>query len=238
MSRISRIFQLLQTFRRLQPPVTAGALANAMGVSERTVYRDVETLRGLGAVIDGTAGYGYALSEDPALPPMMFGDEEIEALVLGLREVREIGDKTLADAAETALRKLQARLPDAQSTRLKHAVLSAKRFLNLPEIKIDTRELRRLTWAERVLSISYQNAEGVKTKRQIYPLGIVFFDQSRVLLAWCCLRQSYRSFRLDRISSFSETGVSFRPRRVSMLREFLKDISEDQPESQPGEEGN
>ena len=124
MARTNRLFQLMQALRNHRPPVTAALLAAETGVSERTLYRDIEALRGLGAVIDGTAGYGYALTEDPALPPMMFNDEEIEALVLGLRDVQAIGDPALAKAAGNALTKLQARLPSAQAHRLKHAVLS------------------------------------------------------------------------------------------------------------------
>jgi predicted DNA-binding transcriptional regulator YafY len=226
MPRIDRLFHLLQTFRRLTPPVTAAGLAREMGVSERTVYRDIDTLRGVGAIIDGTAGYGYVLTEDPALPPMMFNDEEIEALVLGLREVRELGDDTLAEAAVSALGKLKARLPEAQSTRLRNAVLSAKRFGNMPPITIDTRALRRATWDERIVELDYADVDGNETVRRVMPLSIVFFDQTRVLLAWCCLREDFRTFRLDRIADFRITDDSFRPRRVGMLRECLARIQE------------
>lgn len=225
MARFDRLFQLMQIIRNTSGPVTAARLAVEMDVSERTIYRDIDTLRGAGAIIDGTAGYGYVLTEDPALPPMMFGDDEIEALVLGLREVREIGDDTLANAAISALSKLKARLPEAQKRRLQNAVLSAKRFHSLPEITIDTAALRRAAWNEKAIDIEYADAAGAKTQRHIYPLGIVFFDAARVLLAWCCLRQDYRSFRLDRITSFTESDESFRPRRVTMLRTYLDKIA-------------
>ena len=221
MSRIDRLFHLLQTFRRLPPPVTAASLAHEMGTSERTIYRDIDTLRGVGAIIDGTAGYGYVLTEDPALPPMMFNDDEIEALVLGLREVREIGDDTLADAAITALTKLKARLPVAQSTRLQNAVLTAQRFNELPKITIDTGALRQFTWEERIIEIDYADVNSTQTSRRIKPLSIVFFDQTRVLLAWCCLRDDFRCFRLDRITTFHPTQDSFRPNRVRLLRDCL-----------------
>ena len=226
MPRIDRLFHLLQTFRRLTPPVTAAALAREMGMSERTIYRDIDTLRGVGAIIDGTAGYGYVLTEDPALPPMMFNDEEIEALVLGLREVREIGDDTLAEAAVSALNKLKARLPETQSMRLRNAVLSARRFHDRPEITIDTKELRKVTWEERIIEIDYADVEGTQTTRRIKPLSIVFFDQTRVLLAWCCLRTDFRSFRLDRIATFRPTDDSFRPHRVGLLRDCLSAIKQ------------
>jgi len=123
MSKATRLIQLLHELRMYSPPVTAQTLAEAMAVSERTIYRDIDALRAAGAVIDGEAGFGYTLTEDPALPPQMFSHDEIEALVLGLREVREIADPALATAAESALAKLRATLPDRLKSRLEHAVL-------------------------------------------------------------------------------------------------------------------
>ncbi len=222
MSRINRLFTLMQSLRRLPAPVTAQALAQDTGVSERTIYRDIETLRGVGAVIDGTAGYGYALTEDPSLPPMMFTDEEIEALVLGLREVREIADPSLAEAAQSALAKLKARLPEAQSARLRNAVLTAKRFARRPDISIDTRALRQATWDEKALDISYSDEAGRNTERRILPLWIIYFDYTLCLLAWCKLREDFRMFRLDRINAIRDTPESFRPRRVALLRDCLE----------------
>ena len=85
------------------------------------IYRDIDSLRSLGAVIDGEAGYGYTLIEDATLPPLGFDDEEIEALVLGLREVGQTGDPSLAQAVGRALSKLKGRLPPSQAHRLEHA---------------------------------------------------------------------------------------------------------------------
>jgi len=106
MSRTHRLFQLMQTLRRLSPPVTASQLAGEMQVSLRTIYRDIDALRSLGAVIDGEAGFGFTLVEDAALPPLGFEDDELEALVLGLRDVAVIADPAFADAAQSALAKI------------------------------------------------------------------------------------------------------------------------------------
>ncbi len=221
MTRTNRLFALMQALRNRRPPVTAQQLADDTGVSLRTLYRDIESLRGMGAIIDGTAGYGYALTEDAALPPMMFDDEEIEALVLGLREVQAIGDSALAGAAAAALSKLQARLPHAQAHRLEHAVLAVATYRKATPTTIDLRALRRATWDELTLSISYSDANDTPTDREIDPLGIVRFEQNNALIAWCHLRQDHRAFRLDRIVSFTPTGASFRPRRVPMLRDAI-----------------
>lgn len=224
MSRTHRLFQLMQALRNHTPPVTAALLAAETGVSERTLYRDIDALRSLGAVIDGTAGYGYALTEDPALPPMMFNDEEIEALVLGLRDVQTIGDPALAAAAATALTKLHARLPSAQAHRLKHAVLAVNRIYRPPQPTIDVAVLRRATWEEWTVAFGYTDGKGAVTQREIDPLGIVFLQDRHCVIGWCHLRQDSRVFRLDRMRDLIVTPQSFRPKRVPMLQAALAKI--------------
>lgn len=222
MPRTDRLFSLLQAMRNLPNPVTAARLADETGVSLRTIYRDVETLRGVGAVIDGTAGFGYVLTEDASLPPLSFDNDELEALVLGLREVAQIGDPDLVVAAKTALSKLQARLPAGQGHRLKHAILSAKRFSKLPEPTVDVGVLRRACWDEFEVAFAYSDAAGMMTQRTVKPLGISFMDRSNCLLAFCTLRQDFRAFRLDRMTDLQATSRSFRPHRVPLLRDAKK----------------
>jgi predicted DNA-binding transcriptional regulator YafY len=211
----------MQVLRRSAPPVTAEVLAHETGVSMRTLYRDIDALRGLGAVIDGTAGYGYVLTEDAALPPLMFDDEEIEALVLGLREVQSIADPALVDAATAALGKLQARLPERQAHRLKHAVLNARRFRTAPTPSIEVRALRQATWDELTVQFGYEDGKGTVTERAVDPLGIVYLDATHCLLAFCHLRQDFRAFRLDRMNDLTVTEHSFRPNRVPQLRTYV-----------------
>lgn len=220
MSRTDRLFKLMQALRQLPPPVTARVLAQETAVSERTIYRDIDSLRGLGAVIDGEAGFGFTVIEDATVPPLGFVAEEIEALVVGLREVMEIGDPQLAKAAESTLSKLQARLPTGQAHRLQHAVLTAKRFNRPPAPGVDAGQLRQATWDERTVSFDYSDAEGRATNRKVDPLSIVFMQSSHCLMAHCHLRQDYRVFRLDRMANLLILNHSFRPRRIPMLREF------------------
>lgn len=222
MTRTHRLFQLMQILRQLPAPVTASALVEETGVSLRTIYRDIEALRGLGAVIDGEAGFGYTLIEDATLPPLAFSDDELEALVLGLREVDVIGDPALAAAARTALAKLKARLPARQTYRLQHAVLDARRFVRPPDPGVDVKALRAATWEEATIAFQYEDARGAVTLRDVDPLSIVFMQNAHMLMAWCHLRQDFRAFRLDRMHGFRLTGAHFRPRRVPMLREFME----------------
>ncbi len=214
----------MSALRRLPPPATARQLAEETGVSERTLYRDIDALRGIGAVIDGEAGFGYTLIEDAHLPPLGFHDEELEALVLGLREVRAVGDPALAQAAETALAKLRARLPQSQAHRLQHAVLNAHRFFPPPKPTIDTRVLRQACWEERVVGFDYSDKSGHFTRREVKPLSIVFFQSSHCLLAWCLLRQDFRAFRLDRMDRLEPSEQSFRPQRVPLLRDYMAQL--------------
>lgn len=227
MSRTARLFQLMQALRQSAPPIRAEKLAQDMGVSLRTIYRDIDSLRGLGAQIDGEAGFGYTLIEDATLPPLGFDGEEIEALVLGLREVGQIGDPSLADAAVRALAKLKARLPAKQAHRLEHAVLSARRFHERPEPGVDPHALRQAAWDEMSVSFDYEDGQGQATSRSVDPLGITALDNVICLLGYCHLRKDYRAFRLDRMRALTVSKDSFRPRRVPMLREFIARIQND-----------
>ena len=229
MSRTRRLFQLMQALRSGAAPHTSDVLAQDLGVSPRTVHRDIDELRALGAVIDGAAGFGFTLIEDATLPPLGFDDDELEALVLGLREVQQIGDPDLSQAAGRTLRKLQGRLPPSQSHRLKHAVLSAKRFHRPASPTISVATLRQATRDEMTIQFAYCDAAGARTLRKVKPLGLVFMDQTTVLLAWCHLRRDFRAFRLDRMETLAVPGPSFRPDRVPLLREALKQIAAKQP---------
>ncbi len=233
MSRTARLFQLMQCLRAGPPPHTAQALAQDLGVSARTIHRDIDTLRGLGAMIDGAAGFGFTLIEDATLPPLGFDNDELEALVLGLREVEQIGDPELAGAAGTALNKLQARLPPRQSHRLAHAILTAYRFSRPETPTISVAAMRQATWDEMTVAFSYCDAKGARTQRRVDPLGMSYMDRSTVLIAWCHLRQDFRVFRLDRMTDLVVTDHSFRPRRVPMLRAAMDQLRAQIPADSP-----
>lgn len=229
MSKTARLFQLMTALRSYAPPVTAELLSYELDVSVRTIYRDIDALRGLGAVIDGEAGFGFTLVEDVSLPPLAFQDDELEALVLGLREVAVIGDPALAAAAKSALAKITSRVPQRQAHRLEHAVLDARRFVRPAAPSVDVVQLREACWAEHTVQFDYMDAQGAETTRQVWPLGIVYLEASSVLLAWCLLRQDYRTFRLDRATHLTVLPESFRPRRVPMLRTHLERLRRDTP---------
>lgn len=221
MSRSSRLFRLLNALRVLPKPVTAARLAEVTEVSERTLYRDIASLRAAGALIDGEPGLGYTLTEDPALPPQTFDRLEMEALVMGLSDLRHRGDAQLTAAAETALAKIAATLPERQQRQILHATHMVYRFGPPPAPQPDLTELRVACWEEVAIALTYTDRNGVISDRQVYPLAIVYVDNDTALLAWCCLRQDFRTFRISRIVRYSATDDSFRPRRVALLRDYI-----------------
>lgn len=221
MPRSDRLFRLLHALRSLPAPVTAARLAEATEVSVRSIYRDIGALRAAGARIEGEAGYGYALEEDPALPPQSFSRLEIEALLLGLGEVRQSGDAELAQAAESVAAKVIARLPERQAREAAHAVLRVYRHRPREVRQAALSVLREAAWEERAVDISYRDEAGQTTRRRVWPLAVAFLDEVLLMVAWCCLRQDFRRFRLDRIEAAEPTEESFRPRRVSLLRDYV-----------------
>jgi predicted DNA-binding transcriptional regulator YafY len=224
MPKSDRLFRLLNAFRMLPQPVTAARLAEETGVSERTLYRDIQALRAAGALIDGEAGTGYTLTEDPALPPQMFTRLEVEALVLGLAEVTMAGDPALAKAASLAQAKIIATLPDRVQRQAIHAVTQTYRFDRRAPLPPHMQLLREAAWEERALDLSYRDLSGKVTDRRIWPLGTVFLDREVMVLAWCCLRQDFRRFKVHQMDRVSLTDESFRPRRVPLLRAFLDQL--------------
>jgi predicted DNA-binding transcriptional regulator YafY len=234
MARADRLFRLLTALRMLPQPVTAARLAEETGVSERTLYRDIEALRAGGALIDGAAGLGYTLTEDPALPPQMFTRLEVEALVLGLAEVRLAGDPALAKAAEAAQAKIVATLPERVQRQAVHSVLQTYRFEKRPPAPPHLALIREAAWDERALDIRYRDKDGTVTDRRILPLSVVFLDRELMCLAWCCLRRDFRRFKMGMMEAVQLTDESFRPRRVALLREFLTEIKGQRNSGPPG----
>jgi predicted DNA-binding transcriptional regulator YafY len=226
MPRADRLFRLLTAFRMLPQPVTAARLAEETGVSERTLYRDIDALRAGGALIDGAAGVGYTLTEDPALPPQMFTRLEVEALVLGLAEVTLFGDPMLAKAAAEAQAKIIATLPDRIQRQAIHAVSRSYRFEPRKPTPPHLQLLREAAWDERAVDLRYTDVSGQVTERRIWPLGTVFLDHEVVCLAFCRLRQDFRRFKLLQMDKVTTTDESFRPRRVALLRDYLNQLGQ------------
>jgi predicted DNA-binding transcriptional regulator YafY len=219
-ARAERLLELIQVLRRHRHPVSGQTLSDEIGVSLRTVYRDIRTLIGQGAAIDGEAGIGYVLRPGFLLPPLMFSDEEIEALVLGSRWVAQRTDAPLARAAANVVAKVAAVLPDDLRDSIEGSGLLAGPGPERDEEPIDLTPIRRAIRAERKLVLDYADAKGKRSKRTVWPIALGFFDRSRVLAAWCELRQDYRHFGTDRIMALRLTGKRYPRRRRSLMKEW------------------
>lgn len=220
MSRAQRLLDLIQLLRRHRRAVAGAALAEELGVSLRTVYRDIEALKAQGAQIDGEAGVGYVLRPGFMLPPLMFSEDEIEALVLGSRWVSERADGLLGKAARNVLAKIGAVLPpdlkdgiDASGLLIGPGAPIAAGDAELPTI-------RQAIRSERMLHIAYADEHGSATQRTIWPFALAFYDRVRVVVAWCELRGGYRHFRTDRITTLAVAAGRYPRRRGAMLKEW------------------
>jgi predicted DNA-binding transcriptional regulator YafY len=220
MSRAARLLDLMQLLRRHRAPVSGLALAGELGVSIRTLYRDIATLQGQGAEIAGEPGLGYVLKPGFVLPPLMFSAEEIEAVVLGSRWVAaQSDDRRLGEAAGNALAKIAAVLPADLRTAIDAQTLLVAPARRAPPV-VEIATLREAIRKEMKLRIAYRDEAGKDTQRVIWPFVIGFFEQRRVVAAWCELRGDYRHFRIDRIGSAVATGERAPRRRHVMLKEW------------------
>jgi predicted DNA-binding transcriptional regulator YafY len=229
MSRSSRLFDLLQLLRRHRHPIQGAALAQQMGVSLRTLYRDIATLQAQGAQIEGEAGVGYVLRPGFMLPPLMFSADELEALVLGSRWVAaRVDDGQLAEAARNALAKISAVLP----ADLRHELDSSTLLVGPGETPSGPEQLMaRLRSAMRnelKVTLQYRDLKGQVSERTVWPFALGFFDSARVLVAWCELRQAIRNFRVDRIETMAVLAARYPRSRQTLLAEWraLEGIAE------------
>lgn len=220
MSRAQRLLDLIQLLRRHRRPVAGAVLAGELEVSLRTLYRDIDTLKAQGARIDGEAGVGYVLRPGFMLPPLMFSEEEIEALVLGSRWVSERADGALGEAARNVLAKIGAVLPADLRDGAERSGLLIGPGEPLSAGDSELPQIRQAIRSERKLRIVYADAQGNSTRRTIWPAALAFYDRVRVVVAWCELRDGYRHFRTDRIAALETTTERYARRRASLLKEW------------------
>ena len=221
MRRADRLFQIIQILRRSSRPVTATEIAGELEVSARTVYRDVADLMGQRVPIRGEAGFGYILDDAFDMPPLMLTPDEIEAAVLGAQWVAGRGDPVLANAARDLIAKITNVVP-----------AHLQSFATLPSIGtrpgmprgpdgIDLARTRAWIREGRKLRLDYCDERGETTRRVVWPVILGFLNETRMLAAWCELRQDFRHFRADRVvaAEFLEEVHNI---RVSVLRQRWK----------------
>lgn len=222
MRRADRLFRIVEYLKARRQVVTAGAIADELEVSTRTIYRDIADLNASGVPIIGEAGVGYMLSRDHMVQPLMFGLEELDALMLGAKMVKSWGDKELAQSASQAIDKLTSVLPENLQAELSNTFLFS--FPSKEEIKIniDFTALRRAIRSKNKLYFSYKNEKQEASTRCVRPLCLVFFSPVWLLLAWCEKRHDFRNFRLDRIEELTVTEERFKEEKGKLLYDYCQ----------------
>ena len=216
LTKANRLLVLLAALRGRRP-VTGERLARELGISKRTLYRDIQDLRSLGAAIDGSPGFGYVMAPGFLLPPLRFSEDEMDALILGARLVAERADDALAEAGRRALSKILDLAPEPAETAANACGLVAGSAD--PDLAADphTALVRQAIREERYADISYTDAQGAQTVRRVKPIALGFFDHCHLMAAWCTLREDFRHFRIDRLTSFAIRRERYKPPQRTLL---------------------
>lgn len=226
MRRADRLFLVIHALRGRHTALPARSLAETLGVSLRTVYRDVADLQRSGVPIEGEAGVGYVLRKGSDIPPLMFTADELEALVVGTRFVRAFAGDKLAEGAKAALLKIEAVLPPelrerAARTRIYAPVWRDQERANFAQL-ID--RLHAAIAASQVLRLDYRDEGGQPSLREVEPLCLAFWGGKWTLGAWCRLRGNFRNFRPDRIHASEATGEIFVETPGRSLDDYLRAV--------------
>lgn len=210
MRRADRLFDIIRILRAATQPVTAAAIAEELEVTVRTVYRDIATLQARRIPIEGAAGIGYVLRRGFDLPPLMFTEDEAEAIAIGARMLARTGDPSLQKAAESVLSKVTLVVPDMLRDYLKATtVYVSKSGAPVPTQRGLPATIRHAIRAGRKMRIAYQDGDGRHTLRVIQPFRVAYYVEATLLCAWCELRNGIRHFRTDRVVSADVLDESF-----------------------------
>ncbi|WP_436893501.1 helix-turn-helix transcriptional regulator [Siccibacter turicensis] len=219
--RADRLFQIVQILRS-RKQVTAEQLAERLAVSTRTIYRDITDLSLSGVPVVGEAGQGYHLLPGYHLPPLMLTAPEVEAMVAAIRLVQTWSGAAMAEAASRAEEKLLNVLTPERRTVAERSRILSPDFNKYPQVKAHFDAIHAAIGALEVLKLCYQDAQGKASVRHVHPLGLTFWGEVWVVVAWCEARNDYRSFRLDRCQEVVRTGRHFTEVAGRSLDDFVQ----------------
>jgi predicted DNA-binding transcriptional regulator YafY len=216
MRRGDRLFEIIEILRRAKGPISAQSIGDELGVTKRTVYRDVAALIGQGVPINGEAGVGYVLEPGFHMPPLMLTPDEIEAVTLGMLWVQTRGEPELALAAEKLITKLEAVAPDKYRTSFLQPTVSVAP-VDQPQEVLGSAAIRLAIRRRKKIALTYCDNSGQRTLRVIWPILLGYRDTSRIIAAWCEMREGFRYFRTERIIEAEVLDDSI-PQRMDLLR--------------------
>ena len=227
MRRAERLNDIVHHLRRMHQAVTANTLAETFEVSPRTIYRDIQNLIDSGVPINGEAGVGYVIDKRYHLPPIMFDADELEAIALGIGMVGNWTDAQFAAKAQSAFKKIQATLPAPLIHELHQiSTFSAPSHYKIPW-EVSFTQVRECIRRKNKVQFSYLDLQQQTTQRTIWPLALISFSPVWLMAGWCELRQSFRNFRLDRISKFTPLDNRYANEKDKNLQAYLAQIDHD-----------
>lgn len=226
MRRGDRLFEVIEILRRAKGPISAQSIGEELGVTKRTVYRDVAALIGQGVPINGEAGVGYVLEPGFHMPPLMLTPDEIEAVTLGVLWVRTRGEPELALAADNLIAKLEAVAPDKYRTSFLQPTVGVAP-VDQPDEVLGSAAIRLAIRHRKKIALKYSDNSGQRTSRVIWPILLGYRDSSRIIAAWCELREGFRYFRTERIVEAYVLEESI-PRRMDLLRADWRSATEEE----------
>lgn len=221
--RADRLFQIVQILRGRRL-TTAALLAERLEVSERTIYRDIRDLSLSGVPVEGEAGIGYRLIAGFDLPPLMLTHRESEALMVAIRLLKTWGGDSLSRELESAQEKVLAILPEESRRRAEQTRIFAPDFGTQPHSRTAFDLIHQAVSAQQVLALHYRDEAGHLSWRDVQPLGMFFWAEHWLLIAWCERREDYRCFRVDRCLQITPLDRRFREDANRSLRDFLRKV--------------
>jgi predicted DNA-binding transcriptional regulator YafY len=227
MRRAERLFQIIQILRRSRRrPITATDIASELETSLRTVYRDISQLLAERVPIRGEAGIGYVLEDGFDMPPLMLTADEIEAAMLGAQWVMSRGDVALARAARDLVAKISAVVPAHLKPLAIDSTLVSPSWRRIQTDSIDMVRLRASIHAQTKVAIAYRDDKERETRRTVWPFAVSYWDRVRVIVAWCELRQDFRSFRTDRVATAEFLSDRYPTPRTRLTAQWKKQMQE------------
>jgi len=226
MNRIDRLFGIT-TLLQAQKYVSADRIAEQFDISVRTVYRDIKALGEQGIPVSFEVGRGYFLVQGYFLPPVAFTAEEANALLLLETLGATLADQSIQAHVAAALQKVKAVLRGPDQDRL--AQLASRIKLHVPEYSEgNTTYLATIQSAianRHLLEVDYRDKSGGSTRRQVAPIGLVFYNFTWHFIGWCQLRQAYRDFRVSRLQHLVATTRPFTSQPLLTLADYIATLN-------------
>ena len=222
MNHLSRLLSIL-TILKSKRIITGPELAKKFEVSLRTIYRDIKKLEESGVPILTIEGRGYSIMDHYTVAPIMFDEQEVNALVTAEQLIKNTNDESLIEDFGRTLLKIKSIFKS--SLKSQSELLSSKMgVLKSEAAEVKTKSLSAIQMAIinfRLTEITYQDKEGAITCRTIEPVAIYSYNEKWIVVGWCHLRQDYRAFRLDRIMHFKIFEEKFTDKGFDLSKYFL-----------------